>query len=204
MALEIALAATPQCQTGTPVSGRIRSGFHVGQVASWMTIQSLTKAVNHDSCSDRASQSIKAEIDPWDQMVQWGSLNDLLGHQKQANRPTGKRTAASLGLGWIPSSEAHWAEGTRSTQSKWTALNTGLILQDLVQAKEGPTQTHPSRFGLDCQTSWEESKIDNEGQVLWLSHSFSAAWAATGATTSITRPISTTEKMIAAVEALST
>jgi len=41
MALGIALAATPQCRTGTPVSEHIRSGFHVGQVASWMAIQSL-------------------------------------------------------------------------------------------------------------------------------------------------------------------
>ena len=56
MAIGIALAATPQCRTGTPVSTRIRSGFHVGQVASWMAIQLLTKAVIQHSCSDRTDQ----------------------------------------------------------------------------------------------------------------------------------------------------
>jgi len=65
MALEIALDTTPQCQTGAPVSGRIRSGFHVGQVAQWMAIQSLTKAVIHHSGGDRmARPTIEEAIDP--------------------------------------------------------------------------------------------------------------------------------------------
>ena len=64
MALEIALAAIPQCRSGTPVSRRIRSGFHVGQVASWMAIQLLTTAVIQHSCSDMMDQPmIRSMID---------------------------------------------------------------------------------------------------------------------------------------------
>jgi len=57
----------------------------LAEVASWMAIQLLTTAVIHHSCGDRVDQ-IDQEIDPLrSRMVQWGSLNAFLGHQKQAN-----------------------------------------------------------------------------------------------------------------------
>jgi len=68
------------------------------------------------------------------------------------------------GFGMDPIKWSALSKGTKFTQSKWIALDTGLILQDLAQAKEGPTQTHPSRFGLDGQT-WKKTRRDNNLQV---------------------------------------
>jgi len=92
MALEIALAATPQCQSGTPASRRIRSGLLDGQVASGVTIQSLTKAVNHNSSSDRASQiNQEEEINP-------RGLNGPMGKPKclSGTSETGRRITLRL------------------------------------------------------------------------------------------------------------
>jgi len=125
----------------------------LAELASWWRNSPVNHAVGRThSCSDRMNQSIKQSTllrSNWSK----GSLNDLLGHQKQANTPPADGCSTAL-LRWNGSLKwSALSKGTKCTQSKWIALNIGLTLQDLVQAKEGPTQTHPSRFGLANQES---------------------------------------------------
>jgi len=137
MALGITLAATPRCRTGTPVSKRIRSGSHDGQVASWRAIPVVNQTCGRPTVvvTGSANRSKKRSI-PWEtEMVQWGSLNDLLGHQKEANRPSSWLKNSLLVL-LVQGSKVKALSNGSIHSSKWTALNVGLTLHGWYKPKE--------------------------------------------------------------------
>jgi len=65
MALEIALDATHNAGTGMPVSGRIRSGFHVGKLASRWRNSCVNHAVGRTHSSSDTMDRSKADRPHW-------------------------------------------------------------------------------------------------------------------------------------------
>ena len=83
-------------------------------------------------------------------MVQWGSLNDLLGHQKEANRPSSWLKNSLLAL-LVQGSKVKALSNGPNPLKQVDRIEYWAYPTWLVQAKGGPTQTRPSRSDLDCQ-----------------------------------------------------
>jgi len=122
-------------------------------------------------------------------------LRSINGPKEEPKWPSGlsERGWSDLAVGWRTASLCYW-----SNDPKWSTLSKNgpnhskqvdrveywAYPTRLVQAKRGPIQTSPSRFGLAKRRSESvKSKIDAKSQVKhWLTHQ-SEAWAATTATT---------------------
>jgi len=80
-------------------------------------------------------------------MVQWGSLNDLLGHQKEARRPSSWLKNSLLAL-LVQGSKVKALSNGPKPLKQVERVEYWSYPTWMVQANRGPIKAHPSRFGL--------------------------------------------------------
>jgi len=80
-------------------------------------------------------------------MVQWGSLNDLLGHQKEANRPSSwlkNSLLALLAQGSKVKALSKWTQATQASGPRWILV---LSYMDSTNQKR-PNELSPFSFRI--------------------------------------------------------